>query len=308
MKSGILTVFTVLLLAAGVSAADKNLPLTVAVYGFNDADKKGGNYGGKVTALLTANLAAESNLVLVERLDLQKALGEQAFGASGMVNSEQAAKIGQITGAKVLVSGQVIKTDKNRLVIIANITGTETGRLFAQKVEGPAENFTDLTSELSRKIAESIRNHAASFVAEAKSHADYLDRIVRSVTGTNRPTVSVNIHWPEGPKRPCIAANTEMGVILQKAGFTVVDGNSEQKPDVEITGQIETDAGPKRGNLSASHAVIDLKIQERRTGKIMVIDHQTADAVDVGQAGARKAAAANAVDGLAERVLPLLAK
>jgi TolB-like protein len=283
-------------------------PLTVAVFGFNDADKHGGEYGGKVTTLVTASLTTEPDIIMVERMELKKALGEQALGASGMVNSEQAAKIGQITGAKVLVSGQVIKTDKSRLVIVANIVGTETGRLFAQKVEGPTENLTDLTSELSHKIAQTIHEQSSSFIAENKSHEDYLNRIVKSVTGTNRPTVSVTIHWPQSVKSLCVSANTELGLILQKAGFTVVDGQSESKPDIEITGQVETDAGPTRGHLHSSHAVIDLKVQERRTGKILIIEHQTADAVDIGQAGARKAACASAADSLAERILPKMAE
>src|SRR5580704_9720361 len=154
-------------------------PLTVAVFGFNDADKHGGEYGGKVTTLVTASLTTESNIIMVERMELKKALGEQALGASGMVNSEQAAKIGQMTGAKVLVSGQVIKTDKGRLVIVANIVGTETGRLFAQKVEGATENLTDLTSDLSHKIAQTIQEHASNFVAETKSHEEHLEQIVK---------------------------------------------------------------------------------------------------------------------------------
>ena len=297
-----------LLLGFSALGADKTAPsLTVAVYDFTDVDKNSGDYGGKVTALVTANLTVETNLVMVERLDLQKALGEQAIGASGMVNSEQAARIGQLTGAKVLVSGRVMKTERNRLVIVANIVGTETGRLFAEKAEGASEDFTDLTSELSRKIAHTIRKEASHFVAESKSHADELDRIVKSVTGTNRPTVSVNLH---GTKEggPCVAANTEMGVILQKTGFVVVDDHSERKPDVEITGLVEFDRGPRRGNLYSSHVVIDLKVQDRRTGKIIAFDHQSADAVDIGLASARKAAAANATDGLAERILPLLAQ
>lgn len=290
-------------------AEDKPQPtLTVAVYDFNDGGKNGGGYGSKVTALVTADLTTETDIIMVERSDLKRALGEQAMGISGMVSSEQAAKIGQVTGAKVLVSGQVIKAPKNHLVIIANIVGTESGRLFAEKVEGPEENFTDLTSQLSRKIAQKIREQASNFFIKRDSHEEYLDHIVKSIAGTNRPSVSVNIHWPEGQNRPCIAANTEMGVILQRAGFTVVDSKAERKPDIEIDGQIETDSGPQRSHLHSSHAVLDIKVRERRTGKILAFEHEAADAVDIGQSSARKAAAAKATDALAERVLPLLAQ
>ncbi len=195
-----------------------------------------GDYGAKVTALVTANLAMDINLIMVERSDLKKALGEQAFDASGMVNSDQAAKIGQVTGVKVLVSGQVIKTDKNRLIIVADIVGTETGRLFAEKVEGAAGNFAGLTSDLSRKIAANIHHHGSSLTRETQSHETYLEHIVRSIKGTNRPSISVNFHSPHGSPVPIPTANSEMAIILQKAGFVVVDGNSERKPDIEISG------------------------------------------------------------------------
>src|ERR1700744_113403 len=113
-----------------VAAAAETPPaLTIAVYDF----KSGGNsadLGSKVTALVTADLATETNHVMVERAQLTKALSEQAFGVSGMVNSDAAAKVGRITGAKVLVAGRVLKGDEgNHLTIVANIIGTETGRL-----------------------------------------------------------------------------------------------------------------------------------------------------------------------------------
>lgn len=283
-------------------------PLTVAVYDFKDVDRGVGNYGAKISTLVTANLTGETNLVLLERAELQRALGEQATGLSGMVNADTAAKIGQLTGAKVLISGQVMKMPGNRLIIVANIIGTATGRLFVVKAEGVEENVVDMTADLSRQLAEKIRGQAADFEVATQTHEEFLDRIVRSVTGTNRPLVSVGIHWPQGPNRPSAAANIEMGLLLQKAGFVVVDGRSERKPDVEITGTIATGGGPKRGELFSCHAVLEAKIQARETGRILALDRQTAEAVDVSRLAADHAAQAKAVDELAERILPILAK
>src|ERR1035441_4960905 len=96
------------LAASGVAANKPQSALTVAVYDFTEPDKDPAGYGTKVTALVTADLTVETNLVMVERAGLKKVLGEQAIGVSGLVTSDTAAKIGQITGAKVLVSGQVI--------------------------------------------------------------------------------------------------------------------------------------------------------------------------------------------------------
>jgi hypothetical protein len=239
---------------------------------------------------------------------LTKALNEQAFGTSGMVSSDAAAKIGQITGAKVLVAGQVIKTGDNHLIIVANIIGTETGRLFADKVEGAADNLSELTSDLSRKIAQTITDQTTNLIASTQeSSAERLDQIIKSITGTNRPNVSVNIRLPRGTSS--VATPTgEFGIILMKAGFPVVDANSDRKPDVEITGVVDISAGPHQGGLFSYRAVIELKVQERRTGNIIAFDRQESTATDSAKAAANRSAQVNAVDALAERILPLLAK
>jgi hypothetical protein len=53
---------------------------------------------------------------------------------------------------------------------------------------------------------------------------------------------------------------------------------------------------------------IEVKIRERRTGKIIAFDRQVGTAAGVGQGIVGRVAHVNAVDGLAERILPLLAK
>ena len=295
-----------LLLLTGVFA--KAAPLTVAVYDFTDADKNGGGYGGKVTTLITVDLTSETNLVMLERAELNKALNEQAFGISGMVSADAAAKIGQITGAKVLVAGKVIKINNNHLTIVASIIGTETGRLFAAKVEGAADDLMGLTSDLSRKIAETITAQATNLVtAAAESHDDRINRVINNIKGTNRPTISINIVRPNRNGHSATAEG-EFGIILLKAGFTVVDANSDRKPDIEITGVDDLGAGPRRSALFSYRSVIELKVQERRTGNILCFDRQESTATDVSRPGADRLSQVNAVDELAERVLPLLAQ
>jgi TolB-like protein len=295
---------------AGAATGAPTPPLTVAVYDFK-GDGDASSWGGKVTTLVTADLSTETNLIMVERAELTKALNEEAFGISGMVSSDAAAKIGQITGAKVLVAGQVILTGGDHLVIVADIVGTETSRLFADKVEGSADNFLELTSNLSQKIAQTITDQATNLVMPAtESRAEYLERLVKSVTGTNRPTVSVDItqHNQRGSSWSDHTADDEWGAILLKAGFVVVDDNSDRKPDLEITGDVNTGWGTQRGDLVTSRATIALKVQERRTGNIIALDRQESTATGTGAMVVESAAQIKAVDDLAERIIPLLAK
>ena len=300
---------TVLIALLVVSIARADQPLTVAVYDFT-GDVETAGYGDKVTTLVTADLTGETNLVMVERAELSKALRELAFGISGMVNSEAAAEIGQITGAKVLVAGRVIKTEGNHLVIIANIIGTETGRLFASKVEGPADSLLALTTELSRNIARTIAEHATNLVTPVvESHERWMERVLKSIKGNNRPNVSVTImqhnglgnHWRNS------LLESEFGVVLLKAGFPVADENSDKKPDLQITGVVVAQSGLPRGGLLTGRAVVDVKVQERRTGNIIVVDRQEATVSGIGLT-AELGAETKAVDGIIERILPSLAQ
>jgi hypothetical protein len=290
-------------------AADTPPAPTVAVYDFTgDADATG--YNSKVTALVTANLTDATNLVMIERAQLDKALNEQAFGVSGLVSSDAAAKIGRLTGAQILVAGQIIKSGDNHLIIVADIIGTETGRLYASKVEGASDNLLPLTSELSRNIADIICAQTTNLLAPVvESHTSRIARMIQDLKGTNRPSISVNIeffggnnHWRDD------WAEYEFGAVLLQAGFTVVDNNSDRKADIEIIGNASGDDGPGRAGLFSSTGSIDIKIQERRTGAILGFDHQTSTATGPGAAAASRSAHVNAVDAIMARILPLLAK
>ncbi len=70
----------------------------------------------------------------MERADIEKILGEHELGLSGTVSADSAAKIGQLTGAKVLVTGRVFKAE-GELFIVAKIIGTETSRVYGELVK-----------------------------------------------------------------------------------------------------------------------------------------------------------------------------
>jgi TolB-like protein len=304
-----------LLLAAALTftlrAADAPLPaLTVALDDFTgEADVAA--HLRNVTTLLTANLTTEPNLILVERANLTKALHEQAMGSSGIVSSDAAARIGQLTGAKIVVAGQVIKTGDTHLVIVADIVSTETGRLFAEKVEGGPDKLVALTLELSRKIARTIRDQTSQLLATPQeTSAQRLNRIVNSITGTNRPSVSVKfVWWESGRKHESTTVEDEFGALLLKSGFTVVDDKSDRKADVQIEGIENANVGATRqGDLFSFFEVISLTAHERRTGKIITMDYQAESANGTGPGAARADAEVAVTDSLAERLLPLLAK
>ena len=108
-------------------------PVALLPFQERGADSKG--QGSKVTDLLFASLAADPALMLVDREDIKKLLDEQEVNLSGLVNPQQATKVGQLTGAKLLITGSILQSD-NSVYLIAKIIGTETSRVVGASVKG----------------------------------------------------------------------------------------------------------------------------------------------------------------------------
>ena len=293
---------------AARSAPTSEQPLTVAIFDFESKDEGMRDFGPKVATLLNANLSAEPQIITVERAELEKVLGEQELGLSGTVSPETAAKVGHLTGAKVLVTGRVFKADKE-LILVAKIIGTETSRVYGALVQGPAAaSITDLSGDLAKKIATTVTEKGDTLVAKVESHQDRIAKLKKSLKQSKLPAVSVKIgerHFGQPIIDP--AAETELGMILKQCGFTLVDDKSPQKADIEITGDAFSALGLRKGNMVSCKARVELKAQ-KRTGEIFVVDCQTSVGVDIAEQTAAKTALQNAATELAERILPKLAR
>src|SRR5437868_5804946 len=83
-----------------------------ALFTFEERGAGVRDFAAKVTDILFAKLAVRPEIYLVDRSDLKKTLGELELNISGAVRPTEANKIGQMTGAKILISGSVIQVDK----------------------------------------------------------------------------------------------------------------------------------------------------------------------------------------------------
>ena len=300
----------VLLLATSLAARAVGAEvLPVAIFDFESKDEGMHDLGPKVATLVNANLSAQPDIITVERADLDKVLGEQELGLSGTVTPDSAAKVGHLTGAKVLVTGRVFKVDKE-MFIVAKIIGTETSRVYGEMVQSNSDaSIADLSTALAKKIGADVTEKAGTLVAKVVSRDERIQKLIKSLSDAKRPTVQVKVterHFGTAVIDP--AAETELAFLLQKAGFTVVDDKSSVKPDIEITGEAFSAFGMRKGNLISCRSRIELKAQERETGKILTQDSETSVAVDIAEQIAAKTALQNAADQVAERLLPTLLK
>lgn len=294
-------------LALAVKAAEPPV-LTVAVFDFESKDENVRDLGPKVTTLLNATLSAEPNLIMVERAELEKVLGEQELGLSGTVGADTAAKVGHLTGAKVLVTGRVFKVDKDTMVV-AKIIGTETSRVYGEMVKGaPAVAISDLSADLAKKIAATVTQKGETLVAKAVTREERIAKLKQSLKSDKLPSVAVTIseqHYGAPAIDP--AAQTELSNILQECGFKLVDGKSGDKPDIEISGEAFSAYGMRKGNLISCKARLEIKVR-KANGDVVSVDRQTSVAVDVAEQTAAKTALQNAATELAERLITKLRK
>jgi hypothetical protein len=287
--------------------AETNEPITIAVLNVAGPRRTLAN---NISALLTVNLSADPRFSLVDRNELDKVLKEQSLGSSGNITPETAARIGQLTGAKVLITGREFSPNSgNDIVVIANVIGTETGRVFSHTEQGTGTGVVDLVAKLSGKIAQTIGEQTTNLVARpAEAGSQRLNRIIEQTKGRKLPSVSVRIKETIGDGGESKTAETELGLILRKAGFTLLDEKSKQQPDIRITGDAITGRMEKRDDLFSCPATVAIKVQERKSGKILSLDLQRGVAADVGEPTAARKALESAADGLAERLIPALAQ
>jgi TolB-like protein len=308
MKPGYVVILAFAAAMNTLAQAPKPQTPTIAVLDFESREEAVHDLGPKLAALVNVGLAGEPNLITVERAELEKALGEQELGLSGTVQAESAAKVGHLTGAKVLVTGRVFKADKE-LIVVAKIIGTETSRIYAEMVKGTAATpITELASELAQKIANTVNREAPSLIGKRENLGDAVARIKTALSGKSLPSVVLHIterHFGQPVIDP--AAETEIATLLQQSGFKLLSEVSTAAPEVVISGEAFSAFGFRKGNLISCKARIELKAV-RANGEIAVVDRQTSVAVDITEQTAAKSALQNAADELAERIIPLLAR
>jgi curli biogenesis system outer membrane secretion channel CsgG len=115
--------------------------------------------GKGIRAMLVKRIADANNLVVVERAKMNTILKEQDFNASNRVKQGSGARVGQISGADAMLSGDIIifgRDDKKRSVRGGGIIGGVIGGIASSKNEDKAVVVIDyrlIDAETSEVIA-----------------------------------------------------------------------------------------------------------------------------------------------------------
>lgn len=284
-------------------------PMSVAAFDPETADPGLKSETGNIAVLLTTYLAGEPGVMLVERQQLDSVLGEQSLGASGLVGSAGAARVGQLTGAKVLVLSRVF-TQGRDLVIVSKVIGSETGRVFAATATLPAASKrAEALKAFATQLAGTVEKHASELVAPPEGGTERLGRLAKLVAGQKLPTVSVSISEQHLARRVTDpAAETEVAKTLGELGFVLYVPGAPTEPEYRIIGEAFSEPALRRGDFVSSRARVEIKVVESATGRILLQDRQTEIAVDLAEAVAAKTALQKAGCVLADRIVAALAK
>ena len=318
------------------AAASKKTGLTVAVLDFTASDPANANMGAEIGAALSAMLSGESGITLVERESLMQTLREHELNLTGLVNDEQAVKVGKLVGAKIMVTGRAFRLGKD-LFITAKLIGTETSLVEGVMVKDVSTaDMSELVIQLSKKVAGKLRQVGPKLVA-GDDVADPVPALKKKLAKLRKPVVAVIIREQHLSSPQIIvvqqvidpAVATEITKLLTECGFTVQDVPENDltefasgwtandvsnwprglaKVDVLIAGEAFSEFAARIGNIVTCSARAEVNLVDRKDGKIVLADRVTTRAADLSENIAGKKALQSCGRAMAIRLLEHFAK
>ena len=281
----------------------------VAIFDFVDKSGKQPELVENISTIIFSQLAGAQNITLVDRKELDTLINEATLNMSGMVNANQANQIGQIIGAKIIVTGTVFEIENTRM-IVSKIIGTETSRVTAATVQGDVNgSLVNLVNKLSEKITKNISINARSLVASSISREERVSSLKSKLKLAHKPSLIIDIkehHINQADINR--SAESEMLFYSIESGFEIIDKDSAEAKtaDILIVGEGFTEFASRKKGIVGIKSRLEIKAIDRKTNKILAVDRQTGLEVDLNEIFAAKKALANASAKIAERLLPKL--
>lgn len=288
--------------------------LTVAVLTFDANDPGNPAMGSDLSEMVTAVLSGDGNFQLVDRTALQRTLAENELNLTGLVNPDQAIQVGKLVGAKLLVTGRAFRLGKNNF-ITSKLVSTETSRVESVMVKGAgSDDLGEMAMLLTEKLVERLSTKGEMLTGADLVQPDPLPPLIAALAKQkDKPVFAVvvteqHIAGPRLPRTlniPDPAVETELKLLLKKAGYTIKDvpqnalakwtpkdawPRSLEGVDIVITGEALSEFGNRIGNLVSCAARAEINVVSRKEGKIVLAERATTRAVDLAENIAGKTA------------------
>lgn len=317
------------LIAPAVSAAEPEPPLA-AVLPCEAGQLELVDLAKALPELIGSLMSEDERVEMVERTQLKRILEEQALGATGILDPDQVARVGQLLGADLLVTPRVYKAG-GKVFATVKVINVETGRVRSAttSVSGLPRDPTFLAKQVADAIGDMVDDGIAAKGADEDAELDALiEQLKAAVTGKPKPVVTVVV--PEEHIRrevPDPAVKTELSYLLRRLRFKVVEndsplldqwvkdqfaGRTSNFPpevgnvDVVIHGGAFAETVGNVGNLVSARARVELSAIEVGTGLVLTVAAKSASAADLSENVAGKSALEKGARACAERFVPEL--
>ncbi|MBI5573531.1 MAG: hypothetical protein HY919_03130 [Elusimicrobia bacterium] len=121
----------------------------IAVMPFVYLDKRISDGGPIVSERLTTRIVKLKKFQVIERQLLEKVLGEQNLGTTGIIDAESTKKIGKILGVSAIITGTLLDVENQMVEINARLINTETAEVIATSSVEIKKIWSDVpTSEI----------------------------------------------------------------------------------------------------------------------------------------------------------------
>jgi len=254
--------------------------------------------GQQVSETLLTALAGEPGYTLVDRSSLARTLQEHELNLSGLVNTDQATKIGKLVGARILISGKIFALDK-QIFITAKLVGVETSLVDGIVVKGSSDaEIGPLVMQLAERLARRIPESGPRLIASEEIVFDPLPGLRKQLAGRKLPKVAVHVaeRHVAGARAPRAdpAAETEIRQLLTRCGFTVIQGDplddAKAGVQVTITGEAFSEFAARIGNLYSCTDRVEIKVMNVSDKALLHSDRDSNRAVDLAENLAAKTA------------------
>jgi curli biogenesis system outer membrane secretion channel CsgG len=294
--------------------------IPVAIIDFESKAPGNPELGQQLGDILTARMSIYNQFQLVERKKLKELLKEHQLNLTGMVDNNQAIKLGKMLGAKIMVFGRAFPVDKD-LYIVAKIVGTETSQVKGVMAKGKMEsNLSDIIDQLVDKLADGLDKWAPQLLPKNEKLENKIKKLKQQLKGKELPTIAVIVpetHINRQVADP--AAETEIKKIFKEAGFNVIEAkrkNPDQKPkdidltgvDIVITGEGFSEFGARIGGLVSCVARLEVQATDKISRKIIASERITRRTVDLSENIAGKKALQGAGHQLGIKLIEAIAK
>ncbi|TWT92790.1 CsgG/HfaB family protein [Stieleria varia] len=300
----------VLAFCGHLSAAEPKLPVSAAILPFESRGDVA-EQAAQVTQLLLANLITSESVMLVERQAIDEVFEELKLSKSGAVKASDAVRVGELSGAKLLITGSVLQVNGD-LYLIAKVIGTETSRLAGASVKG-AENadLGTLVEQLAAEINQVVAQKAESILPKTISVDDWIQQAKKTLKGKKLPSVTVAVteqHLGQQTFDP--AAQTEMERLLTELGFNVIASDSAAaiRADILIKGEALSQFATSRSDLVSVKCRVETQVTHQADGNVLTSDSETTMSIGLAEQLAAKQGLQDAAQQLVKRLIAKLVK